>query len=452
MKKRNDWIRKEDVRKKRKKDRGIVDFIKLMKHFFDALREWIEEMEDPRNASYITYTQSDLICMGILKNVCSIESMHSMNSMFNEDTCIRTLSIMSGNNCLDEMPHCDTLNYYLSKLPPDALSEIRKRMIRKLIRSNLFQEARVQGKYWRIILDGTGLFSFHERHCEHCLKSTYKDADGKERIYYYHKVLEAKLVLGKNLVISIGTEFIENEDENVSKQDCEMNAAKRLLPRIKADFPHLPICIQGDALYETEPFMKICRDYNWKYILTHKDERQPTVGKDYKLLEDVDKICRTNVGKENGNAKCYNGVHTLSEKTETMNLLEYEYMDMQDGEARHFYWNTNIQLSLENIKEMVDVGRGRWSIENTGFNNQKNILYTIEHLNSHDSTAMKNHYLLTQIADILMQLYLKWNPMVREMGQGIKETSSRLLESFRNRTVTDEDVAYIQIRTSMYLE
>ena len=65
---------------------------------------------------------------------------------------------------------------------------------------------------------------------------------------------------------------------------------------------------------------------------------------------------------------------------------------------------------------------------------------------------MKNHYLLTQIADILMQLDLKWNPMVREMGQGIKETSSRLLESFRNRTVTDEDVAYIQIRTSMYLE
>jgi hypothetical protein len=33
-------------------------------------------------------------------------------------------------------------------------------------------------------------------------------------------VLEAKLVAG-GIVFSIATEFIENEDENVSKQDCE---------------------------------------------------------------------------------------------------------------------------------------------------------------------------------------------------------------------------------------
>ena len=37
------------------------------------------------------------------------------------------------------------------------------------------------------------------------------------------------------------------------EQDCEMNAAKRLLKKIKKDYPRLPICIQGDALYATEP-------------------------------------------------------------------------------------------------------------------------------------------------------------------------------------------------------
>ena len=52
---------------------------------------------------------------------------------------------------------------------------------------------------------------------------------------------------------------------------------------------------------------------------------------------------------------------------------------------------------------------------------------------------MKNHYLLTQIADILMQLYLLWNPLVRDIKQSIKNTSSRLLESFRRRTVSVED-------------
>ena len=65
---------------------------------------------------------------------------------------------------------------------------------------------------------------------------------------------------------------------------------------------------------------------------------------------------------------------------------------------------------------------------------------------------MKNHYLITQIADIVMQLYLAWSPLTREIYQSIKNTSSWLLESFRSKTVTDEDVLYIQRYTTVYLE
>ena len=100
---------------------------------------------------------------------------------------------------------------------------------------------------------------------------------------------------------------------------------------------------------------------------------------------------------------------------------------------------------------MIEAGRGRWKIEN-GFNNQKNGIYDIEHLNSRNSNAMKNHYLLTQISDIIMQIYLAWNPLIEEIGQSIKNTSSRLLESFRQHTVTDEDVLHIQRYTTVYLE
>ena len=101
---------------------------------------------------------------------------------------------------------------------------------------------------------------------------------------------------------------------------------------------------------------------------------------------------------------------------------------------------------------MILAGRGRWKIENEGFNNQKNGIYRIEHLNSRNSNAMKNHYLLTQIADILMQLYLAWNPYIKELKQTIKNTSSGLLESFRGLKVTKEDVSYIFRHTSVYLE
>lgn len=101
---------------------------------------------------------------------------------------------------------------------------------------------------------------------------------------------------------------------------------------------------------------------------------------------------------------------------------------------------------------MIEAGRGRWKIENEGFNNQKNGIYDIEHLNSRDSNAMKNHYLITQIADIIMQIYLSFSPLRKEIKQSIKNTSSRLLESFRQQTITDEDVSRILRYTTVYLE
>ena len=303
-------------------------------------------------------------------------------------------------------------------------------------------------------LDGTGLFCFKERHCENCLSVDRSDADGKKVKFYYHKVLEAKLVLGDKIIISLGTEFIENEKEDVSKQDCELNAAKRLLKRIKQEYPRLPICIQGDALYGAEPVMELCRKNGFKYIFSQKETRQRLVAQNYNLLSEEDKTQKTEIEKEKGTGCYYNHMEELAGKKETMNLYEYSYEKKTQKGVKEirFQWITNIDLTKNNLEEMIKAGRGRWKIENEGFNNQKNGIYRIEHLNSRNSNAMKNHYLLTQIADILMQLYLAWCPLIKEIKQSIKNTSSRLLESFRRQTVTKEDVQYITRYTTVYLE
>ena len=50
---------KKEKREKRKKERGIVNFMMITHHFFHSLREWLLEIEDPRHQSYIIYTQAD---------------------------------------------------------------------------------------------------------------------------------------------------------------------------------------------------------------------------------------------------------------------------------------------------------------------------------------------------------------------------------------------------------
>lgn len=158
--KKKDWKTKEMKRKHKEQDEGGLGVMLIMKHFFRHLAEWIEEMTEPRNISYITYSQSDYIYMGVPKNLCGVKTMHSMEEQFNESSYIRTLGILSGNTNLMEIPHSDSLNNYLKKLSPECLAELRKKMIKSLLRMKSFYGNRLLGKYWRIILDRTALYYF----------------------------------------------------------------------------------------------------------------------------------------------------------------------------------------------------------------------------------------------------------------------------------------------------
>jgi len=88
-----------------------------------------------------------------------------------------------------------------------------------------------------------------------------------------HHVLEAKLVV--DIVLSIANEFIENESEDVTKQDCELKAFRRLAEKLKTDFPRLPICLLGDSIYGCESIFQLCDDNKWNvYVALKKAEFQ----------------------------------------------------------------------------------------------------------------------------------------------------------------------------------
>ena len=117
---------------------------------------------------------------------------------------------------------------------------------------------------------------------------------------------------------------------------------------------------------------------------------------------------------------------------------------------QQFTWLSSIEIHGEVVEEIVKTGRKRWLIENEGFNIQKNHRYMITHANSLDYNAMKNHYLITQLADILMQLYENSEHGVKELKYTIKKIAEELLESLRKQNLESEDLEFdkIQIRRS----
>lgn len=78
---------------------------------------------------------------------------------------------------------------------------------------------------------------------------------------------------------------------------------------------------------------------------------------------------------------------------------------VSNGSAMEFQWLTSIRITKKNAEKTEETGRKRWKIENEGFNRQKNWQGDITHACSWDSNAMKNHFLMRQITDMVKQLY-----------------------------------------------
>ena len=459
-------IRMKGIRKKeRRENREFGEFTeiaRILMHFFPNLSEWFNRMPDPRCASGRIYSQAVLVFMIIMKNISAIVSMRQMNEAFNTEEAIRNLGMLA--ECeLKEMPDWQTVNNYLSRLDVSCLQEILAEMIFLLIRCKTFNRFRLPGKYWGLIIDGTGHAYFKERHCEHDLvmKSVDKKT-GKTRTFYYHKILEAKIILAPDIVVSIGSEFIENETEDVSKQDCEQRAAERLLARIKQQFPKLPSVVLADGLYATMPFMSLCRKYKWHYILNLKEGSQKLLYEDFMTLlnegeagEDYGKVEK--VGKELGTAYFANNVHAITGKPETCNILRYEYeyeeLNMECGsmelKKKCFVWVTDLEHSKRTSDHFICAARSRWDIEEA-FNFQKNGIYEIEHLCSRDSNGMKVHYILAQIADIIMKLTLSFSKSISTYSQSVKGLAARIKGCFCMSILTDAAVAYITAKCSLH--
>ncbi|KIY21088.1 transposase family protein [Mesobacillus subterraneus] len=422
-------ITRKEKREQEKETNYFFEFLKIKKHFFKEFTNRLKSVKDHRAQGYITYPPEIILFTVIMKNMTGLKSMRSMSNGFNKEECIENVRKTIGLETLDELPHYDTINDFLAGLDGSELEEIRTYMIKELLKKRCFEDYRILGKYWGVIIDGTGLHTFHKKHCEHCLRREYKDKEtGETTTIYMHHVLEAKLVVG-DMVFSIGSEFIENESEEVTKQDCEIKAFYRLAEKMKTTYKRLPICILGDSLYACEPVFSRCDAYKWKYICRFKEGRIKSVASEFNAIKKME---------QNKTEDGLFWVNDVPYNKRTVHLMEAK-LETEEGKIKQYVFITNLKITKKNVKSLIAAGRSRWKIENQGFNQQKNIRYHLEHANSHEYTAMKNHYLLIQITDILMQLYEKGAHIFKTVKKTAQEKSSNLLEAFRTRKLTDED-------------
>lgn len=431
--------RKEQRKAAKREKIAVTELCKVQRKYVPELFELFEATADPRNPYYITYSNRVMLGQMYFKGVAGIVSMQGMTQAFNDKAISKNLSMLMGCQRRKYLPHHVTENEYLERLDPGEIEKVIRQMVYGLIRRRTFEDARFK-KRWLVIVDGTQTYSGDRRINENCLERRYDKGTEKEHVNYHLDVLEAKIYLGEDLICSIASEFIENSEEyrkhyqemseEQFKQDCETKAFRRLAEKVKKRYPRLPILLLGDSLYASEPVMSVCKAYGWDYLLRFKDGSIPSIAQEYHAIPDKEK---------SGREEFVNGI---DHKGYSVNMLRYKERKKEKGEWKdiEFQWITSLAITGRNAEKMAGTGRLRWKIENEGFNRQKNWQGDITHACSFNANALKNHYLIYQIADFIRQLYEHFSLKKKGIKRTKKNISSTLLASF-GRQLTGEDIS-----------
>jgi hypothetical protein len=350
------------------------------------------------------------------------------------------------------LPVHDTLDHFLGKVKVTGWERVRTQMVQRLLRMKALDAARLLGRPV-LLLDATGLLCFHRRHCPRCLVQKC----GKRRLYL-HQVLEAKLLGPGGVVVSLGSEFIENSDAGDTtgksadeiKQDCELKAAARLLRRIKKRYPQLHFVLAADNLYACGTFFALAAELGWSFVVTFKEGRTPALWREFQALLP---LCPQNTLVRqwaDGPAQPFRWVKQLDHQDSEGRHWKPDALECTETTARpsgcpteqYFAWLTCLPVGQKTVEAIAQKGgRYRWKIENEGFNRQKNSGLNLEHVYSIDPEKWKAYYLLLQIAFILVQLLERGSLLRRpaeECGRplwklfgSLKNVARRLLDSVR---------------------
>jgi len=279
---------------------------------------------------------------------------------------------------IGQIPSDTQMREILDDVEPEALRDAFDDVFRQLQRGKALEPFVFYGGAYLLSLDGTGYFSSSTIHCESCQVKQHKDGS----VTYQHQMLGAVIVHPDlKEVIPLAPEPIQKQDGD-TKNDCERNAAKRLLPKIRRQHPHLKFIVIEDGLASNGPHVRDLLDNGMHFILGVKP------GDHAFLFEQVEAArCRGRLakasrkeGERTAEVSWVYGVPLNDSNSDLrVDFLEYNEYNREGNRVKHFTWITDLHINLRNAWLFARGGRARWRIENETFNTLKNQGYHYEH-------------------------------------------------------------------------
>lgn len=307
---------------------------------------------------------------------------------------------------VEQVP-CDTqLRTILDPVDPAQLRPAFRELHRHLQRHNALEAYQYLDGHYLLSIDGTGQFASSTISC---LDGGVKTSRGEK--CYYHQLLGAVLVHPKlNTVLPLAPAAITRQD-GATKNDCERNAAKRLLEQVRADHPQLKLIVGEDSLSGNGPHLELLQALKRRFISSVKEGDHAALVEAVQAKLKAGECQELEYTDEQGIEHGYRFVNDLPlNKTYPHRRVNFlEYWEIEAEQEQLFTWITDLELTPNPVEPIMRGGRARWKVENETFNTLKNQGYCLAHNYGHGQ-----QHLATVFALLMMLAFLV--DQVQELG------------------------------------
>lgn len=316
------------------------------------------------------------------------------------------------------VPSDTQMREILDEVAPESLRQLLPELFEKVRRAGWAEQYKTsipsgkdKGSYFTLPLDGMEYFHSTEIECPGCLKKVDQKSG---RTDYSHCIVGATLVkAGSHRIFPLDVEEVRNTDGS-EKQDCELNAGKRLIVRVRKEHPQLSLIVLGDDLYSHEPLVELLIEKRLHFVLVAKPESHQEL---FEWVEDLDRQGECVKGKweEGAGNKRRSFEYRIAEIVPLksggkvgVNFVEVWERDRNGKLLYHNSWVTDLDVDSENVSVIVRIGRSRWKIENEQFNIHKNHGYDLEHNYGHGKKNLSMIFYLLNLLAFVTHLILEF--------------------------------------------
>jgi len=373
---------------------------------FKALRKTISQrlrqIQDPRTGP-VDYTLHDCFMSGFammfFQDPSLLQFQQRLQKRFNRNNLKNFFHITA-------IPKDSQLRQVLDDTDNGQLYELFADLFRCLQRGKHLELFGFRHDHYLLSVDGSAYFSSDTIHCPGCLTK----ASAKGHVRYEHQILQAVIVCpGIREVIPLAPEPIANSD-GVQKQDCEINAAKRLIGKVRRTHPKLKLIVTGDSLYSKQPFIDHLKAAGMSFILVAKPDDHKILFQEFADQKRLQAVSTYSFTDLKGRRHLYEWLPQTplngTKDADSVNFFQYSLF-VGAKRTYHNSWVTDIKITKDNVIDLVKAGRARWKVENECFNTLKNQGYHIEHNFGHGQTNLSMTFFLLNLLAFLVHQILQ---------------------------------------------